>query len=192
MSLYLITHAHTRQQPELDAREWCLSPQGEAQARALAGQPFWSQVTGLLLSSEVKTRLTAAPLLAERQLPVTVDDRLDELRRGEWCLDYRSRVAQAFAVPHRSAGGWEPANQALARFQAAVADAFHARPGCSLALIGHGLVLSLYRASLLGRDRVRPADWEQLPFAAVAVADPVDGRWLADFSPVLPGDGAAR
>ncbi|MCB0162357.1 MAG: histidine phosphatase family protein, partial [Caldilineaceae bacterium] len=90
--LYLITHAHTAADPAADARLWRLSPTGVDQAARLAAAPWWDDVDAIVLSSEAKTRLTVAPLLAQRDLPVVIDARFDELKRGGWCDDYAGQV----------------------------------------------------------------------------------------------------
>ena len=109
------------------------------------------------------------PVLATRPLPVTVDARFDELRRSPtWTDDYVARVAEVFAHPRRSVHGWEAADDALARFLAGIADLRVQFPNQILALVGHGLTFSLYRAHLLHRDRVELEDWKALSFAAVA------------------------
>ena len=185
--LYLITHAHTRQVPGTDAARWRLSDMGCKQAAALAQQPFWQQVDRLLLSSEPKARLTVAPLLQSRSLPVQEDARFDELRRTpEWTDDYTARVAELFRRPQESIAGWEPAAQALARFRVAIAEWTSRHPQETLALVGHGLTFSLYWAHLLGLPRVDLRDWQALPFAAVACV--VDGQIVGDFSvpPAVP------
>jgi len=185
--LYLITHAHTQPVQEVDCTRWDLSPAGEEQARTLARQPFWSRVDRVILSGELKTRLTVAPLLNRQSLPVHVDARFDELARGGWVDDYSERVALTFAQPDVSAGGWEPARHALERFLAGVDDLRHRFRGETLALVGHGLTFSLYRAHLLGRSRVSIDDWRGLSFTAVALAklndSPTPDRLLHDFEP---------
>lgn len=183
--LYVITHAHTRADARRPASLWELSAVGRRQAEALAQAPFWQGVDRILLSQEAKTRLTVEPLLARRPLPVTVDSRFDELARGEaWVSDYADQVAQAFAEPNQSVAGWEPASQARDRFLAGVRHACERFAGQVLALVGHGLTLSLYRAHLLGRSRVQMDDWRNLAFASVAQVDPVKNVLLADFRPV--------
>lgn len=182
--LYLITHAHTQAEPDLASARWPLSAYGERQAAMLAQQPFWSRVERIILSSEPKTRLTVAPLLARRPLPVVVDSRFDELARPGWVEEYERRVAQAFANPELPAGEWEPARNALNRFLAGVADLCTQWSGQTVALVGHGLTLSLYRAHLLGHSHVLLADWQGLSFAAVARVDPVVNRLLQDFQAV--------
>jgi broad specificity phosphatase PhoE len=169
--VYLITHAHTAVDPSRDAAHWHLSPAGEDQAEALAQQPCWDHVDVIALSSEPKTRLTVAPVLAARKLPLVVDPRFDELKRSGWADDYAALVKQAFAEPEVAVDGWEAAASAQARFLAGMDALAAAHPGGTLALVSHGLVLSLYRAHILGLSHVRLADWQQLSFAAVATVE---------------------
>ena len=182
--LYLITHAHTQVQPQHDARQWGLSTAGQQQAELLATLPMWHDVAAIALSSELKTRLTVDVVLARYPRPVLVDARFDELYRPGWTDDYARQVQRAFAVPMQAAGDWEPAAVALARFRAGLADLCRQFAGTTLALVGHGLTLSLYRAHLLGFEQVRFADWQQLSFAALALVNPVTEEWLGDFQPV--------
>jgi broad specificity phosphatase PhoE len=184
MQLYLITHAVTHQDRTTEVTQWRLSEQGQQQATVLAQQPFWTEVERIVLSSEPKTRLTVEPLLAVHKLPLWVDARFDELRRSGWTIDYTAQVSQAFAEPDLAAGEWEPANVALQRFLAGIAFIRQEFAGETLALVCHGLTLSLYRAYLLGQTHVNLADWQQLSFAAVALVDPDARRVLQDFQPV--------
>ena len=183
--LYLVAHACTRQVPDSDAALWQLNELGQKQAAALARQPFWDEVDRLLLSCEPKTRLTVAPLLKDRQIPKEEDARFNELRRSpEWTSDYTARVAELFRRPRQSVAGWEPAAAALTRFCAGI-DAWTSRhPQETLALVGHGLTFSLYRAHLLGLPTVMLQDWCELSFAAVARVE--GGQIIEDFA-VPPG-----
>ncbi len=184
MRLYLITHAATQQSQTQAVTTWSLSAAGTEQAKKLAKLAFWADVQAIILSSEAKTRLTVEPVLAHRHLPVDVDARFDELRRGGWVADYTARVAQAFAHPALPSGDWEAAADALARFRSGITDLCAKYPGQTLALVGHGLTLSLYRAHLLGQERVALADWQQLSFAAVALVDPECSVLVQDFQAV--------
>lgn len=185
MRLYLIRHAQAQMQPEYDVKTWLLSTTGQRQAEQLATLPMWNAITQIVVSSEAKTRLTVAPVIAQRQLPVQIEPRFSELHRpGGWVDDYAMQVQRAFAHPTQSAGEWESAAVALARFQAGIADLCQRFPDATVAVVGHGLIFSLYRAYLLGYDRVRFADWQQLAFAAVALVDPITSQLLADFRPL--------
>ncbi len=181
MYLYLITHAATQIDKTADAATWHLSAAGIEQVAQLVALPFWDEVDRVVLSSEAKTELTVVPLFTRRDLPRTVDPRLDELYRPGWVDDYVGRVRQAFAEPLLPAGEWEAAADALARIRAAIADLCNIYPNQTLALVGHGLTLSLYRAYLLGHTHVNLDDWRNLSFAAVALVDPVQNKLLRDF-----------
>lgn len=184
MRLYLIRHAQVQMQPDQDAKRWPLSTAGEQQAEYLATLPMWNAITQIVVSSETKTLLTVAPVIAQRQLPVQIEPRFDELHRPGWVDDYAMQVQRAFAQPTQAAGEWEPAAVALARFQAGIADLCQRFPSATVAVVGHGLTFSLYRAHLLGYDHVRFADWQQLGFAAVALVDPITPQLLEDFCPL--------
>lgn len=185
-TLTLITHAHTQVDPATDAVTWRLSAAGETQAAELAGQPFWATVDRILVSSEAKTRLTVAPVLAQRSLPIMADARFAEAARPGWCDDYAARVAAFFAEPEHSAGGWEPAHAALARFLHGLNAHIDPKAGEHVALVAHGLVLSLYRAHLLGLTTAPFEAWRRLEFAAVAHVDLAGPAFTQDFAPVAP------
>jgi len=184
VKLYLITHAHTAQVPSLDATRWKLSAQGIEQAEALAAQPFWDEVDCIVLSLEEKTRLTVDPVLATRDLNFFHDKRFNELKRGGWVEDYGAQVRQAFTMPDKPSGEWEPAAHGLERFLAGIADLVVRCAGQTVALVGHGLTLSLYRAYLLGQPQVKFEEWVELSFASVALVDPVAVELHQDFGAV--------
>lgn len=171
MLLHLVTHAHTRQEPAVDARGWVLSEMGVQQAQALAEAAFWADVEQVVISSEPKTRLTAQPVVARYGLPVRMDARLDELRRVGWIEAYGETVRQVFAHPQRSIGGWESAADAQTRCVAAVDDLMVRFAGGNVAIVGHGLTLSLLRAWYLGQKTVDWDAWNRLPFGAWATLD---------------------
>lgn len=186
MRIYLITHAHTEQDPSVDARYWHLSDQGSLQAWVLARQHFWPNIDYIVLSSEPKTALTIGQVLRERRAPVWRDARFDEVRRPGYAGNYVERVRALFANPARSAGDWESATSALQRFLSAVDNLSRQCPDCTLALVGHGLTFSLYRAHLLGQPTVEVDDWRRLTFCSAALVDPRAGELLQDFQPLAP------
>jgi broad specificity phosphatase PhoE len=181
MRIYLITHAHTEAVPDMAADVWRLSVRGQAQAATLASDTFWDEVDRLIVTSEAKTWLTVAEVVQQRKLPVWIDGRLDELRRGGWVEDYASQVAAAFAVPAESVGGWESIESLRQRALAAVDDLSLRFRGETLALVGHGLCLSTLRAMWLGLDRVDFAAWQRLSFATYATVNLDPLRWEQDF-----------
>ncbi|MBC8075843.1 MAG: histidine phosphatase family protein, partial [Chloroflexales bacterium] len=103
------------------------------------------------------------------------DERLRELcRPAVWESQerYEQIVFQVFAAPDRSVEGWEPAGDVLHRMLAVLNEVSAARPEQSVALVGHGLALSLLLADLQGLPHPSLAAWRAIPFAAVAAIDP--------------------
>ena len=183
MLAYLITHAHTKQDSTLASMLWQLSPLGMHQIAVLADEPFWAEVSHVAVSSEAKTYLTVQQIATARGLPILVDCRFDELRRGGWVEDYVERVRHVLAQPDQAVGGWEPANHALRRFRAGIENLKTKFPRATVALVGHGLTLSLFRAALMGHKQVDVDAWRQLDFAAVGLADLERNCLLQDFRP---------
>lgn len=181
MLAYLITHAATVKEPLRAADAWGLSAAGQAQAERLAAAPFWATVTQVIVSSEPKALATVSGIVAERTLPVWVDCRLDELRRTGWVDDYGAHVAQVFARPDLSVGSWEPASSALRRVCGAMAAVERRFRGQTVAVVGHGLSLSLLRAHYLGYAQARFDDWTRLAFGTVAAVELPQGRFVHDF-----------
>lgn len=181
--IYLITHAHTAQQPDRAAELWELSPRGEQEAAQLAHADFWAEVTRIVVSAEPKTLLTVGPVLARHSLPVSIDCRFDEVRRGGWVENYADRVERFFAQPEQSVGEWECAAAARRRMVAGLMHQVQSHPGATLAVVGHGLGLSLLRAHIA---RLPVADfdlWRRLGFAAAACITVNPDTIVADFVP---------
>jgi broad specificity phosphatase PhoE len=100
---------------------------------------------------------------------------------------YEAAVAAFFARPEASPYGWETAAAALSRFRTALEGllARHA-PEESLAVVSHGLVLSLYEAHLRGEPPSLER-WRALPFCAIAAVErallkPVTGFLPAPYA----------
>ncbi|MCC6456484.1 MAG: histidine phosphatase family protein [Caldilineaceae bacterium] len=182
MRIYLITHAHTEQVPHVAADVWRLSDRGNEQAAALAGAPFWAQVDRVVVSAEPKTLLTVAGVVERRKIPVWVDSRFDELRRSGWIEDYAAQVEQVFAQPERSISGWEAAASVRMRVQSGLADLKRRFAGERMALVGHGICLSLLRAGLLGLPTADLSHWRRLAFGSYAYVCLDPPAILQDFA----------
>jgi broad specificity phosphatase PhoE len=182
MRLFLITHAHTEQLQDVALDIWTLSARGIEQAKGLAEASFWPEVDRVVLSSEQKTWLTVQGVVTERKLPVWIDCRFDELRRGGWVEDYASQVAAAFAEPSMSVGGWECVENVQRRVRAGIIDLQRRFDGETLVLVGHGLCLSILRAMILRQVKVDFAAWQHLSFASWACAGGDPLQLLSDFT----------
>jgi broad specificity phosphatase PhoE len=176
MTLLLVRHALTVQDPHRPVAEWDLDPSGEAALRALARLPVWTG-TRLFASTEEKAVRTALALPGDG--PVTRVAELGEIRRGGWTDDYARRAADHFTHPTRpSAPGWETADDGFRRFDAALRRIVTATPG-PLAVVSHGLVLTGWLSRIADLGRTDLDFWRDLRFPDAFLLD-ADGvaRWL--------------
>ncbi len=185
--LYLIRHPHTQVDPRLPAHAWDLSDAGRAQVKALVGAPFWSHVATIYPSQERKAIVPAERAAVRHGLPVRPLAALNEVDRRAYTAPdraaYEAAVAAFFARPAASHRGWETAAAALARFQGGIADLLTRHDESeSVAIIAHGLVLTLYMAHRRG-EAPSMDGWRALGFGAVAAVDRAALRPLTDFLP---------
>lgn len=149
--LILVRHAAPAREYAVPAREWPLSPAGRADAERLAHALVPYAPAVIVASDEPKAQETAQPLADRLGLTVHVSAGLREHeRRSVGYLGaeaFQAAVARFFAEPDALVFGEETAQQALARFSAAVDEALARFPDGSVALFAHGTVLSLFVAA---------------------------------------------
>lgn len=116
---------------------WALSTEGRAEARALvAALPPDS----LLFSTDERKAWETLRGSSE----VTRDPRFNEIkRRGEpWDVNFRERRRHYLeGTAHR---GWEPQAEAVARFDAGVAEVLQKWPTVPVVIATHGMVLTMW------------------------------------------------
>lgn len=182
--LFLIRHAPVEIDLAMPSDRWQLSAEGETAAAQLAELPIWGSLDAIYSSTEPKAQATAGPLANRFRLPVIADADLDELRRGLNNIAgeaaYQAAVRRAFAEPERGVAGWESAAAAQRRIRAGVGR-LAARHVGSIAIISHGLVLSLLSAHLMRQPRVDFAAWRALPMPALAIVDPDHWQFVLPF-----------
>lgn len=188
--LWLVRHAAVNPLDGVPPEAWRLSGEGTTAAAELAHDPGWGEVALVATSPEPKARDTARPLAAARGAPLREEGGLREVRRRGTPLlprpAYVELVGRFFAgepVP-----GWEPRDEARERIRAAVARALE-EAGGPLVVVSHGLVLSLYLASLEGRDVPDLAAWEAIPLPGVTLVDAGAGRLVRPFAGSVPRPG---
>jgi len=180
-TLYLIRHAHT-QQTALPVETWPLSELGHQQAHKLAELPFWQDVHIICTSVEPKAIQTAQIVAERHDLPVEPSFDLRELRRpGDPVGDYESVVRQVLENPTRSVNGWEPAGEAQTRIMTAVERLLMLHENKTLAVVSHGLVLTLYLAYLTDVQATLDL-WHSISFASAVQVDPDARQVLARFN----------
>jgi broad specificity phosphatase PhoE len=158
-SLVLVRHA----MPDMTddhADTWHLGPSGRAAARRLAATLPRNAL--VVTSDEAKARETAEEVVAARGGTIRVDARVAEAARPfEWSEDYRERARRYVSGTNHT--GWEPHDEVVRRFDAAVREAFEVAGSSPLVLVDHGLAMTLW---LHGAGAIEDAGafWDALAF----------------------------
>ncbi len=173
--LYLIHHARAQMMGDAAAR-WPLSEQGRREAGVLARQDFWREVKLICSSPEPKALQTAEPAARRWGIPLETVRCLHELRRPRLVPDYETVIAHIFAEPEVSIAGLEPAARAAERFTRCLENLVEAHPEPTLAVVSHGLVITLFLARLENRWPT-VAEWRAVPFTGLAVIDTTSSPW---------------
>jgi broad specificity phosphatase PhoE len=165
------------------ARDWPITAAGAKLARELAASEKFSEIHGIIHSSELKAKQTAEAFAEGLEVQMYQLSGLDELARDhEGKLndeEYRERVYRTFSNPGKSVPGWESANSALKRFEDAVRKVdimFHQK---NVLIVSHGLVMTLYFCKLKNFQSIAYERWKQLEFLAWGMVR--DGRALVDI-----------
>jgi broad specificity phosphatase PhoE len=87
---------------------------------------------------------------------------------------FEAKIKRFFDEPSSLVFGRETAEQALARFSAAVTEVLDCHPTGSVAIVAHGTVIALWAARLTGDDPF--AFWKRLGLPACVVFSRPDLR----------------
>jgi broad specificity phosphatase PhoE len=166
-----------------------LTALGEQQAAALPEALADEDIEALYASTLIRTQLTAAPLAAARGLDVLVRDGIREISAGDLeMLDGHSEAGRIYmeTIFAWSAGdtglrmpGGESGAEALARYDAVVAEAARAGAG-TVALVSHGAAIRMWTAARADNVEVGFAAARPLDNTGVVILEgsPDDG-WKA-------------
>jgi broad specificity phosphatase PhoE len=185
MQIILIRHAAVEIDQAAPPSSWQLSDEGRAGARLLAQDPIWLPIERIFSSPEPKAFETAHILAGPNGMSVSVVENLHEVVRppNQWFGEeypggYRGAVEAYFAEPSQTTHGWETPAAAQRRIRRCIDTLREWEPG-DFAVVGHGLTLSLYIASVTGLD---PAViWPAIQLPDYAILDLVDGRMPRPF-----------
>ena len=135
----------------MPSEEWRLSEEGRRRCGPLAERLARFEPRTLLASTEPKARETAELMAPALALEVQLSDGLRETARRTvgWLApeELDGGIRELFERPAEVVFGEESAEQALARFEEAVAGVEE-----QAVVVTHGTVLSLYAAARTGRD----------------------------------------
>jgi len=178
--LYLIRHARSQMMGD-EIERWPLSEQGRREAGVLARQNFWREVEFIFSSPEPKALQTAWPAARRWDIPLEAVDCLHELHRPRLVRDYDMVVARLFAEPETSIAGMDPAAQAAERITRCLKELVASHPEQTLAVVSHGLILTLFLARLENRCPT-VAEWRAISFTGLAVMDTTTWRLIKNWS----------
>ena len=152
--LILIKHSLPEMVPGLPANQWRLSEEGRLRCQALAEHVASYRPDVIVASTEPKAAETAELLAGALQKPWHIAAGLHEHERSDvgW-IDrehFEAQVAEFFRRPGVLVFGSETADQAHARFAAAISAVTARHPAHSLAVVAHGTVISLFVARSAG------------------------------------------
>jgi broad specificity phosphatase PhoE len=160
--LILVRHAMPAHGPDVPARDWLLTPEGEVAARSLCEQlPVGARVVA---SSEPKAIATVGP--AGR---VIEDRRFDEVSRVE-AYDDDFRAQRRAYVDGADYTDWEAREDVVGRFAAGVAEHVAAADGRPVVIASHGMAMTLWLTATIGLDDPG-AFWAALRFPDAHVVD---------------------
>jgi broad specificity phosphatase PhoE len=180
--LYLVRHGRTQPDPTTAAALWPLSEAGRAETVRLGAHPRWAEVAGFYASPEEKAIETARLLAAPHGQAPTILPKLREVERGSaFFADYDAAAREFFARPNESVRGWERAVDAGRRVAGCLEQIGGRAGDHPVAVVSHGLALTLGLASLVPLDQPLWEFWRQIGFSGVAVLDLVRRRLVQGF-----------
>ncbi|MDQ2785058.1 MAG: phosphoglycerate mutase family protein [Chloroflexota bacterium] len=155
-SLIFVKHSMPALEPGIPSREWRLSDEGRARCMPLAEHLTVYQPMVIAASAESKATETARIVAALLAAPIEIVADLHENdRTGLGWLDadeLEQRIARFFAEPDRRIMGNETADEADARFAAAVAAVCARHPHGNIVIVAHGTVITLFVTRRAGRE----------------------------------------
>ncbi len=177
---YLVTNAAPAIDRGAAFSKWGLSAQGRLQAQALAGRLPRADVA--VSSLEERAVLTAHPYAQRYKVRVSQHKEFSELGRDASGFleheDYLVALRYSLKNPDKSRLGWEPASQALERFQGKVTELDLAYNRRTIIVFSHCIVINLYLSLLLGMLHAVCERVKNTGFCSIAIVR--DNRVIQD------------
>ena len=157
------------------ASRWHLSAEGRRRCEALAERLVAYQPTTVISSEEPKA-VETGQIVAERlELPFKTAPGLHEHERGVVRdlgsrEEFQAQIARFFSHPGELVLGHETADQAHARFAAAVAAVLAQHRDGTPIIVSHGTVITLFIARAMAAGHLDPIPfWKNLGLPAFAI-----------------------
>jgi broad specificity phosphatase PhoE len=171
--LILIKHAAPLVTPNMPPETWALSEKGKLACTPLAEAIMPHAPTVIVASLEPKAAETGEIIAARLGVPFETAADLHEHDRSNvphmQSREFISLVELFFRRPSECVLGRESADEALARFESAVADVVDRYAGQNLCIVTHGTVLALFLAQHGGG---KPFElWRRMGLPSFAVVE---------------------
>ena len=173
MRLYLVRHSAVTVSPGRPGAEWHLSQEGRAAADALADAAHCADLDAIHTSPEPKASSTAQRIAARHGLPVRIERDLREVEGRGWTeqAEYREQVRRYLAG--EAVDSWEAEQEVQRRVRACIEAIMEQDASRDLAVVSHGLALTVYLAGLLDLDAAAAYElWAGIRFPDIAIVDP--------------------
>jgi broad specificity phosphatase PhoE len=173
--IVFIRHGKPKIIEGVPSAQWRLSDEGRSAVAALAEHFRDYDFSAIATSPEPKAVGTAEAIASQLNLPIETDPGLAEHARHS--AGYLSRddleagIARLFASTSEPVFGDETADQAFARFAAAL-ERRQAKGARDILVVTHGTILSIYLGRVAGIDPL--PFWRTLPTPAAIVLE--DGK----------------
>jgi broad specificity phosphatase PhoE len=170
--LILVRHSLPDFEAGVPASQWHLSAEGRRHCERLAGRLVPYDLAVIITSEEAKAAETGQIVAGILGLPLETAAGLHEHERGVVTElgnqgEFRAQVTRLLERPDELVMGRETANQAHARFAAAVAHVVAQHPSGNLAIVSHGTVMTLL---ITRANRLEPVPfWRSLGLPAFVV-----------------------
>ncbi len=177
MRLYLVRHSDVTVRPERPGAEWHLSQDGRAAADALADDPHWAGLVSIYTSPEPKASSTAQRIAARHGLPIRIERDLREVEGRRWTEQAEYRVQVRRYLAGEAVDRWETEQEVQRRVRASIEATMERHSGRDVAVVSHGLALTVYLAGLLDLDAAAAYElWAGIRFPDIAIVDPETRR----------------
>jgi 2,3-bisphosphoglycerate-dependent phosphoglycerate mutase len=170
--LVLVRHSLSEMVTGVSASRWRLCAEGRRRCEILAERLAAYDLAFVVASEEPKAVETGQIVARILGLPFEIVPDLHEHKRGVVKTmasreEFQAQVARLFEHPAELVLGHETADQAHARFAAAVAHVVEEHPAGNLAVATHGTVMTLFIAR--ANDLAPIPFWKSLGLPAFAV-----------------------
>ncbi len=172
--IIFLRHLKTKKDPNKNAANWYLSKEGQTEAENIANNPIMQGIDIIYVSSEIKTKLTIEPLNTIINKKIIIDNRLNEVKRGDKFLsdsEFLLEKEKQLLDWNYEAFDGEKGEDALKKFKNAIAEITEKNKGKNVLVVSHGTILNLYFADLLDEKDNIINRWKNTGFGGYGILE---------------------